>query len=42
MEIIASVTNVYNRNNIFYKNRITGKEIYQFPFLPSLGMSYKF
>ncbi|MFN5417645.1 MAG: TonB-dependent receptor plug domain-containing protein [Flavobacteriia bacterium] len=42
MEIIASVTNVYNRRNIFYKNRITNKEIYQFPILPSLGISYKF
>ncbi|MES2590192.1 MAG: TonB-dependent receptor [Bacteroidota bacterium] len=42
MEIIASVTNVYNRKNIFYKNRVTNKEIYQFPVLPSLGISYKF
>lgn len=42
MEIIVSVTNVYNRNNIFYKNRVTNKEIYQFPILPSLGVSYKF
>lgn len=42
MEIIASVTNVYNRRNIFYKNRVTNKEIYQFPMLPSLGVSYKF
>jgi hypothetical protein len=42
MEVIASITNLYNRRNIFYKNRITGKEIYQFPILPSLGVSYKF
>jgi hypothetical protein len=42
MEVIASVTNVYNRKNIFYKNRVTNKEIYQFPMLPSLGVSYKF
>ncbi|MEY4520992.1 MAG: hypothetical protein RIT10_177 [Bacteroidota bacterium] len=42
LEMIGSVTNVYNRNNIFYVNRITGKEIYQFPFLPSVGISYKF
>ncbi len=40
-EIIASVTNLYNRKNIFYVNRITGKQIYQFPILPSLGVSYK-
>jgi len=40
-EIIASVTNLYNRNNIFYVNRITSEKIYQFPILPSLGVSYK-
>jgi len=42
LEIILSVTNVYDRNNIFYVNRITGEEIYQFPVLPSFGLNYKF
>ncbi len=42
LETIFSITNVYNRNNIFYVNRITNKIIYQFPILPSLGVSYKF
>ena len=42
MEIVASITNVYNRNNIFYVNRITSKIIYQFPVLPSFGLNYKF
>lgn len=42
LEIIASVTNAYNRKNIFYVNRITSEKIYQFPLLPSLGISYKF
>jgi hypothetical protein len=42
IQIIASVTNVYGRNNIFYVNRVTGEEIYQFPILPSFGLSYKF
>jgi hypothetical protein len=42
LEIIASVTNVYDRNNIFYVNRVTGETIYQFPVLPSMGISYKF
>ena len=42
LEIIASITNSYNRKNIFYVNRITSEKIYQFPILPSLGMSYKF
>ncbi len=42
LEIIASVTNSYNRKNIFYVNRVTNAKIYQFPILPSLGVSYKF
>mgnify|MGYP003666782907 CR=1 FL=1 len=42
IEIIASVTNVYDRKNIFYVNRVSGETIYQFPVLPSLGISYKF
>lgn len=41
MEIVASVTNLYNWRNIFYVNRITNEKIYQFPILPSLGLSYK-
>ena len=42
LEVVGSVTNAYNRNNIFYVNRVTSEEIYQFPLLPSFGMSYKF
>ena len=42
LELIGSVTNVYNRKNIFYVNRITNQVIYQFPILPSFGLSYKF
>ena len=42
VEVVASVTNAYNRSNIFYVNRVTAKEIYQFPLLPSFGLSYKF
>ncbi|MNK02299.1 TonB-dependent Receptor Plug Domain protein [compost metagenome] len=42
LEIVAAVTNAYNRKNIFYVNRVTNEKIYQFPFLPSLGVSYKF
>jgi hypothetical protein len=42
IEIVASVTNVYNRKNIFYINRVSGEKIDQFPILPSLGISYKF
>lgn len=42
LEVIAAITNAYNRKNIFYVNRVTNEKIYQFPFLPSLGVSYKF
>lgn len=42
MEITFGVTNVYNRENIFYVNRVTNEKVYQLPILPSLGLSYKF
>jgi len=42
LEFTGNVTNAYNRKNIFYVNRVTSKIIYQFPILPSLGVSYKF
>jgi hypothetical protein len=42
LEITVGVTNSYNRKNIFYKNRVTNKTIYQFPLLPSMGVSYRF
>jgi hypothetical protein len=42
LELIGSITNVYNRKNIFYVNRISSEEIYQFPLLPSFGVSFKF
>lgn len=42
LEVIASITNAYDRRNIFYVNRVTGQTIDQFPILPSLGLSYKF
>lgn len=42
LEMVFSVTNAYSRKNIFYVNRVTNEEIYQFPLLPSFGMSYKF
>jgi len=41
-EIVGSITNIYDRKNIFYVNRATNETIYQFPILPSFGLSYKF
>lgn len=42
LEAKAGITNVYDRDNIFYVNRVTNDKIYQLPFLPSIGLSYDF
>ncbi len=42
LEITASVTNVYNRNNIFYFDRINNERVNQLPIMPSLGFSLTF
>ncbi len=42
MEINAGVTNAYNRQNVFYFDRITFEKVNQLPFLPSIGMSITF
>ncbi|MCB9251022.1 MAG: carboxypeptidase-like regulatory domain-containing protein [Flavobacteriales bacterium] len=41
-EIIFSCTNVYNRANIFYFDRVNYKRVNQLPILPSLAVSYSF
>jgi len=42
LEITAGATNVYNRENIFYFDRVTFKRKNQLPFLPNLNMSFTF
>jgi hypothetical protein len=42
MEVTAGATNVYDRNNIFYVNRMTGVRIYQLPIIPTLGINLTF
>ncbi len=42
LELILGVTNVYNRANIFYFDRITKERIDQLPIMPSFGMTLKF
>lgn len=42
LEVKGGVTNMYNRDNIFYVNRVSNEKIYQLPFLPSLGLSFNF
>ncbi len=42
IEAIFSCTNVYNRFNIFYFDRVKYKRVNQLPILPSLAVSYSF
>ena len=42
LEITSSVTNAYNRENIFYFNRIEHERVNQLPILPSAGISLTF
>ena len=42
MEVSAGITNLYNRDNVFYINRITGQRKNQLPFLPSVGLDWAF
>ena len=42
LEADFSVTNVYNRDNIFYVDIITSENIYQLPIMPSLGLTLSF
>ena len=42
IEATAGVTNVYNRDNIFYIDRVTNDRINQLPILPSGGISIAF
>lgn len=39
-EIAASVTNAYNRENIFYFNRVSFERINQLPIIPSLNLAF--
>lgn len=42
LETTAAVTNVYNRNNIFYLERLTNARIDQLPIMPSLSVALFF
>lgn len=42
LEITAGATNVYDRENIFYVNRVTNSRVYQLPFLWNFGMNLTF
>ncbi len=38
----VSITNIYNRENIFYVDRVTNERINQLPIMPSIGLSLTF
>jgi hypothetical protein len=42
LSIVGSLTNVYNRRNIFYFDRVSYQRIDQLPLLPSVSVSYQF
>ncbi|MEZ5044372.1 MAG: TonB-dependent receptor [Saprospiraceae bacterium] len=42
MELILSVTNVYNRENVFYLDRITNNRVNQLPVIPSVALKIGF
>lgn len=42
LEIVASVTNVYNRPNIFFFDRVEYERVNQLPILPSLSFKLSF
>ncbi|MCD4694693.1 MAG: TonB-dependent receptor [Bacteroidales bacterium] len=42
LEVTISVTNVYDRKNIFYVDKLSGDRIYQLPIMPSAGLMFSF
>jgi len=38
----VGITNLFDRQNIFYIDRVTGEIIYQLPFMPSAGIRFYF
>ena len=42
LDATLAITNVYDRNNIFYVNRITNGKAYQLPFFPSFNVTWNF
>jgi hypothetical protein len=42
IDATLSVTNAYNRENIFFVDRITNNRVNQLPILPSFALTYSF
>ena len=39
---LLGVTNLYDRNNIFYYDRVRAVRVDQLPIMPNLGFNWKF
>jgi len=42
LEVSLGVTNLYNRNNIFYYDRVSAVRVDQLPIMPNIGFNWKF
>jgi len=42
LEANLGATNAYNRNNLFFVDRVTAEKVYQLPLMPSAGLSLTF
>ncbi len=42
LEAALTITNVYDRQNIFYVDRISNERVYQLPVMPSIGLNWSF
>ena len=42
LEANIGATNAYNRDNLFFIDRVTAEKVYQLPLMPSLGLSLTF
>ncbi len=42
LDATVALTNAYDRNNIFYVNRIRNTRVYQLPLFPSMNLTWNF
>lgn len=42
LEANLSISNAYNRSNVFYVDRLTNRRVDQLPVLPGLGLTFRF
>ena len=42
LDATFAITNIYDRNNIFYVDRLTNIRVYQLPLFPSVNLSFRF